>query len=82
MNIGFEGDYNWDIWIKGRDDKDYAVKLESGDGLVYLGCERPHWRENADDRVICQSQVFLHYVQQDKENEDNIFDLGIRNRGV
>lgn len=75
MNIGFDGDYNWAIWIKGKDNKDHSVILAPGDGLVYLGCERPHWREDADERVICQSQVFMHYVQQDKDNEDYIYDI-------
>lgn len=75
MNVGFDGDYNWPICIKDKKGKEHSVVLEPGDGLVYLGCEQVHWREDADDRVICQSQVFIHYVNQDGPHADCIFDL-------
>lgn len=74
MNIGYEGNHNWSIWIKGNDNKDYEVKLNAGDGLIYKGCENEHWRDNATDEVICQSQVFLHYVRQDNKYENCIND--------
>jgi len=81
MNIGYEGDYNWAIWIKDNFGKEHEVFLEPGDALVYMGCNNEHWREDADERVICQSQVFMHYVIQDSEYEDQIYDL-ITERGM
>jgi len=74
INIGYEGDYNWAIWIKDNFGKDHEVKLEPGDGLIYYGCDNFHWREDADERVICQSQVFVHYVIQDDIFENCISD--------
>lgn len=74
MNVGYEGDYNWPIWIKDNHGKNHEVFLEPGDALIYKGCENYHWREPADDRVKCQLQVFLHYVDQDGPYSDAIFD--------
>ncbi len=49
---------SWPIWIKSPDTytddtkkeilvqgESVAVALDPGDGLIYKGCERPHWRE-------------------------------------
>jgi len=61
VNVGtnLEGeDANWPVWIKTPDtyaDKkkktilvageDRSVVLNPGDGMLYKGCERPHWRD-------------------------------------
>ena len=59
ISTNLEGeDKNWPIWIKTPDtytDKkkttvlvpgeNRSVILQPGDGMVYKGCERPHWRE-------------------------------------
>ena len=40
----------WKLWIKTPDVDDvkgenhFAI-LDVGDGMIYKGCERPHWRE-------------------------------------
>lgn len=72
--IGYDGDYNWPLWIKDNDDKSHSIMLEPGDGLIYRGCNNEHWREAADDRVKCQSQLFIHYIDQNGPYEDNIYD--------
>lgn len=64
MNIGYDGDYNWPICITDFQGNDHSVELEPGDGLFYHGCTMDHWREDADERVKCQSQVFFHFVDQ------------------
>lgn len=74
MNVGYDGDYNWPIWITDNDGKDHSISLDVGDGLIYMGCENTHWREPADERVICQTQLFLHYVNQDGPHTKCIFD--------
>ena len=82
----------WPIWVKSADkyiDKEktelkeegiiYPVFLLPGDGLVYKGCERPHWREwmpgtlqtylnkknNKESKQLYYHQIFFHYVLQD-----------------
>jgi len=75
INVGYDGDYNWPLWIKDNFGKDHKIILEPGDGLIYLGCDNEHWREPADERVKNQCQLFLHYVNQDGKNEDQIYDM-------
>ena len=82
----------WPLWIKTPDiytDKTKKeiekqgesrfVNLSPGDGMIYKGCERPHWREplaskNTGDYFVRKlnqkddtyyHQVFFHYVLAD-----------------
>ena len=53
-----------------------SVVLNPGDGLIYKGCERPHWRDpmpgtktkifkKKDKTEYYYHQIFFHYVLQD-----------------
>ena len=82
----------WPLWIKTPDTyndesktivkeegESRSVCLKPGDGMIYKGCERPHWRDplpsrhagdvnirkldNKDDTFY--HQVFFHYVLAD-----------------
>jgi len=79
----------WPIWIKTpdtySDDKkteivkkgeNRSVILQPGDGMVYKGCERPHWRDpmpgaKKSKKLFGKSgelyfhQIFFHYVLAD-----------------
>ena len=58
-----------------------SLSLEPGDGLLYKGCERPHWREampgskkkskklfgKAQQQELYYHQIFFHYVLADGE---------------
>ena len=78
----------WPIWIKTPDTyldekktqiisrgENRSVVLEPGHGMIYKGCERPHWREkmpknnkgifNKSDEELYYHQIFFHYVLQD-----------------
>jgi hypothetical protein len=81
----------WAIWIKTpdtySDDKkteivkkgeNRSVILNPGDGMIYKGCERPHWREpmpteyrrtwygkRVEKEGLYYHQVFFHYVLAD-----------------
>ena len=70
----------WPIWIKTPDTysdnkktnivkygENRFVTLNPGDGMIYKGCERPHWRDPMPSKVIRKKglyyhQVFFHYV--------------------
>tara|TARA_R100001460_G_scaffold52870_1_gene91821 strand:+ start:189 stop:905 length:717 start_codon:yes stop_codon:yes gene_type:complete len=78
---------DWPVWIKTPDkftDKkktavlvpgeERSMVLKPGDGMVYKGCERPHWREpwNVKTKKVFGKkvepyyhQIFFHYVLQD-----------------
>ena len=57
-----------DLGIKGQDEEIHRVKNQTkldiaiGDGVIYKGCDAPHWREVLKDGW--QTQIFLHYVDQ------------------
>jgi len=95
ISTNLEGeDADWPIWIKTPDtytDKTKAqvlvpgenrsVILKPGDGMVYKGCERPHWRDpmpgvsankkskklfgKTQQQETYYHQIFFHYVLQD-----------------
>ena len=81
----------WPIWIKTPDTyadekkmqilvpgENRSVILKPGDGMVYKGCERPHWRDpmpteyertwygrKKEKEGLYYHQIFFHYVLQD-----------------
>ena len=89
ISTNLSDDYkDWPIWIKTPDtftDKnktavlvpgeERSVVLNAGDGMIYKGCERPHWRDplivpkkrwfKKDDTEYYYHQIFFHYVLQD-----------------
>ena len=70
------GGDEWSIFLEpsGEKGKDgVEVKLETGDMLMYRGCELEHWREPFKGKNC--GQVFLHYNDASSENaEKNKFD--------
>ena len=85
-------DADWPIWIKTPDtytDKskstvlvpgeNRSVILHAGDGMIYKGCERPHWRDpmptpkrrkrdiilRRKEKEYYYHQIFFHYVLAD-----------------
>ena len=76
MNLG--GD-KWSIYLEPSGElgkKGIKVDLESGDMLVYSGCELEHWREKFKGKI--SAQVFLHYNNtKTRFARDNMFDKRI-----
>ena len=93
----------WPIWIKTPDTYDdpkkkteiiqkgenRSVILNPGDGMVYKGCERPHWRDplsreykrtwygkKVEIEGLYYHQVFFHYVLADGLRANFAFDRG------
>ena len=85
-------DADWPIWIKTPDtytDKtkstvlvpgeNRSVVIQPGDGMIYKGCERPHWRDpmptpkrrkrdiilRRKEKEYYYHQIFFHYVLAD-----------------
>jgi len=86
---------DWPIWIKTPDtysDKkktqvlvsgeNRSIILNPGDGMVYKGCERPHWREPMPGRKktwwnrkeFYYHQIFFHYVLSDGQRAQFAWD--------
>ena len=73
MHLGGDA---WSIFLEpsGEEGKDgVEVKLETGDMLLYRGCDLEHWREPFQKETCVQ--VFLHYNDSNsKDAEQNKFD--------
>ena len=87
----------WPIWIKTPDtytDKtkreiretgqEVSCILKPGDGMIYKGCERPHWREplkgpkeKPGEETFYYHQIFFHYVLQNGIRCQHAFDRGV-----
>ena len=66
MNLGGNP---WPIYLE----PDIKLTLESGDMLMYRGCELEHWRKPFEGEDC--GQVFLHYNDANGENaKQNKFD--------
>lgn len=95
VSTNLEGkDADWPVWIKTPDTytdqkkttvmipgEDRSLILKPGDGMVYKGCERPHWRDKmpgipkgkkskklfgkTQSTEQYYHQIFFHYVLQD-----------------
>lgn len=62
MTIGYDASRPWPIYILNKNEEPVKIDLEIGDGLIYKGIERYHWRGiNSFGR---QAQVLLHYVDK------------------
>ena len=63
-----------------------SVVLQPGDGVIYKGSERPHWRDpmptpkkkwfSRDETEYYYHQIFFHYVLQDGERSHYAWDRG------
>ena len=101
ISTNLEGeDADWPIWIKTPDQytdktkstvlvpgENRSVILKAGDGMVYKGCERPHWRDpmptpktkkklfsKPDEVEYYYHQIFFHYVLQDGQRAQCAWD--------
>lgn len=45
IHISSNVDKPWPLWVQTPQGNNESCYLEPGDGLIYKGCERPHWRE-------------------------------------
>ena len=105
VSTNLEGDAaDWPIWIKTPDTyadetkavitkigEKRSVVLQAGDGMVYKGCERPHWRDpmptqyekkglfrrkQVEKEGLYYHQIFFHYVLQDGMRAECAWDRG------
>jgi hypothetical protein len=60
--LGSDGT-KWPIYVDGVE-----FELESGDAVIYAGCEVEHWRE--EFKGDWHAQTFLHYVNKNGPNRE------------
>lgn len=72
LTVHLDGDSEWEIFVESSDKDSQSIKLQSGDALLYYGCESPHWRDEYTGTFY--SQVFLHYVKSRGSRQSCYFD--------
>jgi hypothetical protein len=90
ISTNLEGEYaKWPFKIKSVSGEERELILEPGDGLLYKGCERPHWRDplkvprrRKRDIILRKPetewyyhQIFFHYVLQDGQRANCAWDM-------
>lgn len=78
LTVNLSSDTPWPIYFQTPTGEERSIILDVGDAALYLGCERPHWREPFQGQDCVQ--VFLHYVLSRGQNGHHVFDKGL-NRG-
>jgi hypothetical protein len=73
LSVHLYGDKEWPIYMQKPDGVQVPVVLSSGDAVIYLGCDTPHWRNAYDGEEY--GQFFLHYVLSTGENWGEFFNL-------
>lgn len=72
LTLHLSKDEDWPIWIEKPNGESVSLDLDSGDAMMYLGCEADHWREKFKGKEYVQ--VFLHYVRSRGPNSWAYFD--------
>jgi hypothetical protein len=73
LSVHLYGDKEWPIYMQKPDGVQVPVVLSSGDAVIYLGCDTPHWRNAYDGEEY--GQFFLHYVLSTGRFWDEHFNL-------
>jgi hypothetical protein len=71
VQLGRTHHYSYPIYMGNQ-----RFDLAEGDGVIYKGCEIPHWREVcAGPYNYMSGQLFLHYVKENGINANHGFDV-------
>lgn len=72
VTLHLAGDEEWPIHIIKPNGEKASINLNSGDAMIYLGCDAEHYRETYAGKQYVQ--VFLHYVKSRGSRNQSFFD--------
>jgi hypothetical protein len=72
LTLNLSKTHDWPISFRTKENEIVSIELNPGDAVMYLGCERPHWRDVYEGEE--HMQVFLHYVYAHGDNNWAFFD--------
>jgi Rps23 Pro-64 3,4-dihydroxylase Tpa1-like proline 4-hydroxylase len=72
LTLHLSGDADWPIYIQKPSGEEVSLDLNTGDAMMYLGCQADHWRDKFKGKEYVQ--VFLHYVRSRGPNNSAFFD--------
>lgn len=67
IQVSNNGKKPWPIWFETKEGKEVFVNMKDGDGVIYRGCEREHWREPLESRY---SKPELFFRKLTKKEDD------------
>jgi len=73
LTVNLKKDFDWPICIKKPNGEEVCFELDSGDAVMYLGCDAQHWRPGQfkGQNLV---QTFMHYVRADGPRAYAYFD--------
>jgi predicted 2-oxoglutarate/Fe(II)-dependent dioxygenase YbiX len=72
LTLHLSADAEWPIYIQKPNGEAVSLNLNSGDAMMYRGCDAYHWRDRYQGSNYVQ--VFLHYVKSRGERNYAYFD--------
>jgi alkylated DNA repair dioxygenase AlkB len=68
VHISSNIDECWPFSIKTVDGDEVSVCLQPGDGLLYKGCERPHWRDPLQSRYKRKRDRLKNWITRKQDD--------------
>lgn len=66
VSLNLKSEMNWPLFFKDKNNIQRGFVTDTGNGIAYLGCERPHWRlPLVSENKQLYIQSFFHYVNAD-----------------
>lgn len=74
LSIHLDSDQScsWPIWVQTPNGENKSIVFNSGDAMMYFGCETFHWREKYNG--MWYNQTMLHYVRSNGPESHRYFD--------
>jgi hypothetical protein len=72
FTLNLTKDVDWPIYFQRPDSSETLVELNSGDAILYLGCQADHWRNKFEGTE--HVQLFMHYVRSNGTKSWAFFD--------
>lgn len=72
FTLNLKKDTDWPLYFQRPDNSETEIELNSGDAVLYLGCQADHWRNKFEGKE--HVQLFLHYVRADGPKAWAFFD--------
>lgn len=61
LTLNLSKDKDWPIYFQRPDGSEVSIEINTGDAVMYLGCQADHWRNKFEGQECVQ--LFLHYVR-------------------
>ena len=67
IQVSSNGKKPWPIWFETKEGKEVFVNMKDGDGVIYRGCEREHWRNPLESRYTKPELFFRKLMKKEDD---------------